>query len=69
MGGLVWLYVEEGKFLGNGLYHRGFLQPQTWDEPDADARGTIRSHIENHWSRTSSGGAEYLLGNWEGEAA
>ena len=67
-GGLAWIYDEEGKFLGNGLYHRGFLQPQTWDELDADARLSIREHVARHFTKTGSRRAQTLLDNWERDA-
>jgi glutamate synthase domain-containing protein 2/glutamate synthase domain-containing protein 1/glutamate synthase domain-containing protein 3 len=67
-GGLAWIYDEGGKFLANGLYHRGFLQPQTWDELDAEARSSIRSQVETHSKKTGSKRAEFLLHNWDRES-
>jgi len=66
-GGLAWVYDEEGKFMANGLYHRGFLQPQTWDELDSDAQNSIRVLVEAHQSRTGSKRAQSLLHNWNRE--
>ena len=68
-GGLAWVYDEDGKFLANGLYHRGFLQPETWDELDAEARRSIHAHVEAHWSKTGSKRAEFLIRNWDRESA
>jgi len=68
-GGLAWIYDEEGKFLANGLYHRGFLQPHTWDELDDEARIAIRSLVQVHRAKTGSRRAEALLHNWDREAA
>jgi len=67
-GGLAWVYDEQGKFLANGLYHRGFLQPQTWDELTLEARQSIRDHVEKHWEKTSSRRAQVLLRHWDSEA-
>jgi glutamate synthase (NADPH/NADH) large chain len=67
-GGLAWIYDEDGKFLANGFYHRGFLQPQTWDELDAEARNSIHQHVETHWKKTASKRAEVLLSNWPRES-
>lgn len=67
-GGLAWVYDQEGKFLANGLYHRGFLQPQTWDELTGDARQSIHQHVQRHREKTASWRAKALLRNWEREA-
>ena len=68
-GGLAWVYDEEGKFLGNGHYHRGFLQPQTWDELADEARQSIREHVSMHGKKTGSRRAETLLKYWASEAS
>jgi glutamate synthase (NADPH/NADH) large chain len=67
-GGLAWIYDEDGKFLANGLYHRGFLEPRTWDELDAPARQSIREYLERHFSKTGSRRAARLLQNWDCES-
>jgi glutamate synthase (ferredoxin) len=67
-GGLAWIYDEDGKFLANGLYHRSFLQPQTWDELDAEARRSIQEHLERHLAKTGSRRAARILNDWGREA-
>ena len=67
-GGLAWVYDENGAFLGNGRYHRAFLQPETWDELDHTARQSIRELVELHHSKTGSRRAHWLLENWERES-
>jgi glutamate synthase (NADPH/NADH) large chain len=67
-GGEAWIYDEDGKFLANGLYHRGFLQPQTWDELSGEDRQSIHNHLKRHWEKTASRRAEALLRNWDREA-
>ena len=67
-GGLAWIYDEDGRFLANGLYHRGFLQPHTWDELDSEARCSIHQLVETHSKKTASKRAELLLQNWPQES-
>jgi len=67
-GGLAWIYDEGGAFLGNGRYHKAFLQPETWDELDHTARASIRELVELHFSKTESKRAEWLLANWDRES-
>jgi glutamate synthase domain-containing protein 2/glutamate synthase domain-containing protein 1/glutamate synthase domain-containing protein 3 len=68
-GGHAWVYDEGGKFLANGMYHRGFLQPQTWDELTADARQSIHELVQLHSTKTASKRAQWLLSNWAVESA
>ncbi len=67
-GGLAWIYDEDGKFLANGHYHRGFLQPQTWDELDGETRQSIHELVKMHLLKTASRRAETLLRNWDGNS-
>jgi glutamate synthase domain-containing protein 3 len=67
-GGLAWIYDESGAFLGKGRYHKGFLQPETWDELDRAARQSIRELVELHYTKTQSRRAEWLLSHWERES-
>jgi glutamate synthase (NADPH/NADH) large chain len=67
-GGLAWVYDEEGTFLANGRYHRGFLQPETWDELEYAGRASIRELVELHFSRTASRRGGWLLANWNRES-
>ncbi len=67
-GGLAWIYDEDGRFLANSMYHRAFLQPETWDELDHAARQSIRELVELHASKTQSRRARSILSNWEREA-
>ncbi len=67
-GGLAWIYDEENTFLANGRYHRGFLQPQTWDELDHTSRASIRELVELHLDKTASRRARWLLSNWNRES-
>jgi glutamate synthase (NADPH/NADH) large chain len=67
-GGLAWIYDEGRAFLGKGYYHKGFIQPQTWDELDHAARASIRELVELHFSKTGSRRAEWLLANWNRES-
>jgi glutamate synthase (NADPH/NADH) large chain len=67
-GGVAWIFDEEDKFLANGLYHRGFLQPQTWDELDVAARVSIRELVELHVAKTASRRAEGIIKDWDRKA-
>jgi glutamate synthase domain-containing protein 2/glutamate synthase domain-containing protein 1/glutamate synthase domain-containing protein 3 len=67
-GGLAWIYDEDGDFFGYGRYHNGFLQPETWDQLDTDARSSIRELVALHAAKTASTRAQWLLANWEGES-
>jgi glutamate synthase (NADPH/NADH) large chain len=67
-GGLAWVYDENGAFLGNGRYHKAFLQPETWDELDYPARASIRELVELQFTKTASKRAEWLLANWKRES-
>jgi glutamate synthase (NADPH/NADH) large chain len=67
-GGLAWIYDETGRFLGNGRYHKAFLQPETWDELDHFARQSIRELVELHFTKTQSKRAHWLLANWAAES-
>ncbi len=66
-GGLAWIYDENGDFLAKNRYHKGFLQPETWDELDQTARQSIRELVELHADKTASKRAGWLLANWERE--
>jgi glutamate synthase (NADPH/NADH) large chain len=68
-GGVAWIYDERGDFLAQNRYHRGFLQPETWDELDHTARQSIRELVELHATKTASKRAHWLLANWEHESA
>ncbi|KAA6464487.1 glutamate synthase large subunit [Acidobacteria bacterium AB60] len=68
-GGLAWIYDEEGRFLANGLYHRGFLQPHTWDELEPEARIAIHALVQTHARKTGSKRAEFLLQDWDRQCA
>ncbi len=67
-GGLAWIYDEDGEFLGKGRYHDAFLHPETWDQLDATAHGSIRDLVALHASKTASTRAQWLLANWDAEA-
>jgi glutamate synthase domain-containing protein 2/glutamate synthase domain-containing protein 1/glutamate synthase domain-containing protein 3 len=67
-GGLAWVYDEDGSFLGNGLYHKGFLQPERFADLDHTTRQSIRELVELHATKTASTRAHWLLANWEREA-
>jgi glutamate synthase (NADPH/NADH) large chain len=67
-GGLAWVYDEDGEFLGRGRYHKGFLQPQVWDELDHAARQSIRELVDLHAAKTASTRARWLRWDWENEA-
>ena len=67
-GGLAWVYDEDGDFLGNSRYHSAFLQPETWNQLDTDARNSIRELVALHAAKTSSTRANWLLSNWDSEA-
>jgi glutamate synthase domain-containing protein 2/glutamate synthase domain-containing protein 1/glutamate synthase domain-containing protein 3 len=68
-GGRAWIYDENGVFLGNGRYHKAFLQPQTWDELDYSARASIRELVELHFAKTASKRAAWLLARWDRESS
>ena len=67
-GGLAWVYDEDGDFLANARYHEGFLQPDTWDQLDAESRSSIRELVALHAAKTRSTRAQWLLSNWESES-
>ncbi|MGA9584703.1 MAG: glutamate synthase-related protein, partial [Terracidiphilus sp.] len=67
-GGLAWVYDEDGEFLGKGRYHSAFLQPDTWEQLDDDARDSIRDLVSLHANKTASTRAQWLLSNWKTEA-
>jgi glutamate synthase (NADPH/NADH) large chain len=68
-GGLAWVYDENGEFLGKGRHHKGFLEAQSWNELDGDARQSIRELVELHSAHTASTRAGWLLKNWTDQAA
>jgi glutamate synthase domain-containing protein 2/glutamate synthase domain-containing protein 1/glutamate synthase domain-containing protein 3 len=67
-GGLAWIYDEDGSFVANRLYHKGFLQPESFGELDHTARQSIRELVELHATKTASTRAHWLLVNWERES-
>ena len=67
-GGLAWIYDEDGSFLGRGLYHKNFLQAESWVDLDRTTRESIRELVELHATKTASTRACWLLTNWEREA-
>jgi len=67
-GGLAWVYDEDGDFLANRRYHDAFLQPETWDQLDDEARDSIRDLVSLHAEKTASTRAQWLLANWDSEA-
>lgn len=68
-GGLAWVYDEDGSFLARELFHKSFLQPESWSELDHVARQSILELVELHLSKTASTLAKSLLANWERESA
>jgi len=66
-GGLAWVYDEDGSFLGEGRYHKSFLQPERFADLDHTARQSIHELVELHASKTASRRAHWLLSNWERE--
>jgi glutamate synthase (NADPH/NADH) large chain len=67
-GGLAWVYDEDGDFIGQTRYHNAFLQPDSWDQLDDDARDAIHELVALHESKTASTRAQWLLANWNSEA-
>ncbi|HTM18208.1 MAG TPA: hypothetical protein VL135_14945, partial [Terracidiphilus sp.] len=67
-GGLAWVYDEDGDFLANRRYHDSFLQPETWDQLDDEARDSIRDLVSLHAEKTASTRAQWLLANWQSES-
>ena len=67
-GGLAWVYDEDGDFIGQTRYHNAFLQPDSWDQLDDDARDAIHELVALHESKTASTRAQCLLANWNSEA-
>jgi glutamate synthase domain-containing protein 2/glutamate synthase domain-containing protein 1/glutamate synthase domain-containing protein 3 len=67
-GGLAWIYDEEGSFLVDELYHKGFLQPEPYTTLDHTARQAIRELVQLHATKTASTRARWLLENWERES-
>jgi glutamate synthase (NADPH/NADH) large chain len=67
-GGLAWIYDEDGSFLSRGLYHKRFLQAESWIDLDHTTRESIHELVELHATKTSSTRACWLLANWEREA-
>jgi len=67
-GGLAWIYDEDGRFVTEDRYHKGFLQPEPFAGLDRAARQSIRELVELHLSKTSSARAQWLLANWERES-
>jgi glutamate synthase domain-containing protein 3 len=67
-GGLAWIYDEDGSFVGENRYHKGFLQPELLGDLDHAARQSIRELVELHATKTASIRADWLLANWESES-
>jgi glutamate synthase domain-containing protein 2/glutamate synthase domain-containing protein 1/glutamate synthase domain-containing protein 3 len=67
-GGLAWVYDEDGDFLVQTRYHSSFLQPDSWDHLDDDARNSIRELVALQASKTASTRAQWLLAHWPAEA-
>jgi glutamate synthase (NADPH/NADH) large chain len=67
-GGVAWIYDEDGSFLSRGLYHKSFLNAESWVDLDHTTRDSIRELVELHATKTASTRACWLLANWEREA-
>jgi glutamate synthase (NADPH/NADH) large chain len=63
-GGVAWIYDEDGKFLTRGRYHKGFLDPEVWDEIDDATLNELKSVVEVHAAKTGSTRAKWILSNW-----
>jgi len=68
-GGLAWVYDEDGTFVQRELFHRDFLSAERWNDLDRTARASLRELVELHAAKTESTRAQWLLANWEREAA
>ena len=66
-GGLAWIYDEDGSFLAENRYHKGFLQPES-SRARPPARQSIREFVELHAGKTASTRAQGLLANWESDS-
>ncbi len=67
-GGLAWVYDEDGSFVSRGLYHKSFLNAESWTDLDHMTRESIRELVELHATKTASTRARWMLSNWEREA-
>ncbi|MBT9329802.1 glutamate synthase large subunit [Paracidobacterium acidisoli] len=64
-GGLAWVFDEDGSFLGDPLYHSGFLKPERYADLDAEAQESIRGLVQLHAEKTASTRAYNLLAHWD----
>ena len=64
-GGVAWVFDEDGKFLSRGRYHKGFLEPEVWDELEDLTLEELREVIELHAAKTGSTRAQWLLSEWD----
>jgi glutamate synthase (NADPH/NADH) large chain len=64
-GGVAWVFDEDGKFLSRGRYHKGFLEPEVWDELEDLTLQELREVIELHAAKTGSTRAQWLLSEWD----
>ena len=67
-GGLAWVYDEAGDFRGDARFHAAFLEPETWDQLDTEARRSIRELVTLQREKTGSTRAGWLLTNWNQES-
>jgi glutamate synthase (NADPH/NADH) large chain len=64
-GGIAWVFDQDGSFLARGRYHKGFLEPEVWDELEDQTLAELREIIEVHAAKTGSTRAQWLLGEWD----
>jgi glutamate synthase domain-containing protein 2/glutamate synthase domain-containing protein 1/glutamate synthase domain-containing protein 3 len=64
-GGIAWVFDEDGTFLSRGRYHKGFLEPEVWDELEDQTLAELRATIELHAAKTGSTRAQWLLSEWD----
>ncbi len=64
-GGLAWVFDEDGRFLDDGRFHAGFLQPEPYATLPPEAQSQVRSLVALHHEKTVSTRAAWLLGNWD----
>jgi glutamate synthase (ferredoxin) len=67
-GGLAWVYDADGSFINGLRYHPEFLEAEAFPTLNSEAQDGLRTLLETHAERASSGLAKSMLADWAKQA-